>query len=565
MSIKGKEYPIRKIFSTDFDFIIPRFQRPYAWTTDETSELFDDLYEFFNRQDPDDTYFLGSIVLVKEEDKPRSKVVDGQQRLTTLTILLAAIESQLPSDYTHKFPFKNYIIEPGKPAEDIVEKPRLTLRSRDEKFFHDHIQRFEFDRLLETDISSLNSAQQNIQLNSKCLLDKINNKFKNNYDSIYEFGKFLIQKCYLVVVSTPNQQSAFRVFSILNNRGLDLLPSDILKAEIIGEISSPIQERYAEKWERLEVDTGRNSFNDLFGHIRMIYVKEKAHRTLLEEFKSNIIENPAIFISPESFIDNVIEKYAGSYIVAKSQTFSATTQADDVNYLLGWLNRIDNSDWLPPAIFFLSKSTNPVEILRFFKMLERLAAFLLICAKNINQRIARYVKVIESIEKWNSMETIVGSLDLSNLEIKEFKQTLNGNIYELTPNRRNYVMHRLDSYLAGNNYVAGNYKGLLTIEHVLPQTVDENSEWNRIWPNSETRDEWSHRISNLVLLNRSRNSKAQNYDFSKKKDAYFSGTNRVTNFALTVKVLNEKRWDLVTVERRQNYLIECFQTEWNLK
>ena len=565
MSIKGKEYPIRKIFSTDFDFIIPRFQRPYAWTTDETSELFDDLYEFFNRQDPDDTYFLGSIVLVKEEDKPSSKVVDGQQRLTTLTILLAAIESQLPSDYTHKFPFKNYIIEPGKPTEDIVEKPRLTLRSRDEKFFHDHIQRFEFDRLLETDISSLNSAQQNIQLNSKCLLDKINNKFIDNYDSIYEFGKFLIQKCYLVVVSTPNQQSAFRVFSILNNRGLDLLPSDILKAEIIGEISGPIQERYAEKWERLEVDTGRNSFNDLFGHIRMIYVKEKAHRTLLEEFKSNIIENPAIFISPESFIDNVIEKYAGSYIVAKSQTFSATSQADDVNYLLGWLNRIDNSDWLPPAIFFLSKSKNPVEILRFFKMLERLAAFLLICAKNINQRIARYVKVIESIEIWNSMETIVGSLELSNLEIKEFEQTLNGNVYELTPNRRNYVMHRLDSYLAGNNYAAGNYKGLLTIEHVLPQTVDENSKWNKVWPNSETRDKWSHRISNLVLLNKSRNSKAQNYDFSKKKNAYFSGTNEVTNFALTVKVLNEKSWDLVTVKRRQKELIGCFQTEWNLK
>ena len=91
--ISGSEYPLLKIFSSEFEYHIPSYQRPYAWTEEETSVLFDDLYDFFMTED-DDNYFLGSIVLVKEDDKAYSDVIDGQQRLTTLTILLATIASR---------------------------------------------------------------------------------------------------------------------------------------------------------------------------------------------------------------------------------------------------------------------------------------------------------------------------------------------------------------------------------------------------------------------------------------------------------------------------------------
>ena len=84
--ITGKEYPLLKIFSFDFEYHIPAYQRPYAWITEEAGILFDDLYEFY-RTELSDNYFLGTIVLIKEEDKPYADVIDGQQRLTTLTIL----------------------------------------------------------------------------------------------------------------------------------------------------------------------------------------------------------------------------------------------------------------------------------------------------------------------------------------------------------------------------------------------------------------------------------------------------------------------------------------------
>lgn len=66
--ITGKEYPLLKIFSSDFEYHIPPYQRPYAWTTEETGTLFDDLYEFY-RTETADNYFLGTIVSIKEEDK----------------------------------------------------------------------------------------------------------------------------------------------------------------------------------------------------------------------------------------------------------------------------------------------------------------------------------------------------------------------------------------------------------------------------------------------------------------------------------------------------------------
>ena len=84
-NLSGADYPLSKIFSSDFEYVIPPYQRPYAWTIDQASELFEDLHSFY-QYEPDEEYFLGSIVLIKEENKPHAEVIDGQQRLTTVVV-----------------------------------------------------------------------------------------------------------------------------------------------------------------------------------------------------------------------------------------------------------------------------------------------------------------------------------------------------------------------------------------------------------------------------------------------------------------------------------------------
>ncbi|MFH0726669.1 MAG: DUF262 domain-containing HNH endonuclease family protein [Pseudomonadota bacterium] len=556
--ISGAEYPLSKIFSSDFDYVIPSYQRPYAWTVEESSALFEDLYDFYQRE-PEDTYFLGSIVLIKEEGSPHSEVIDGQQRLTTLTILFASITSKLSGNL--RTDFENYIREPGNAFQELKPKPRLALRERDREYFAKYVQHLEFDALLALDSAGLdNESKQNIQKNSRLMLDKLDTSFGGNSDQLCAFGAFLVQRCFLVAVSTPSQQSAFRVFSVLNNRGLDLLPTDIIKADVIGRVSQVRKDEFNEKWEELEVQTGRNGFNDLFGHIRMIYAREKAKRALLEEFKEHVL---SIVTSPEDLIEKVLEPYAEAYLIARTQQYISTKKAEDVNRLLKWLNRIDNSDWLPPAILFLSqKKDEPDYVLWFFSKIERLAAYLHVCAKNVNQRIERYAKVIESLQGQHSIDTPITTVELTAAEIEEMKTTLDGKIYELTARRRNYLILRLDSFLSDG---AATYDPtLLTIEHVLPQTVNGGSNWETIWPDPEQRKLWVHRIANIVPLTQKRNSKAQNFDFETKKNAYFGGKRGVSSYVLTTQVLKTPHWTPMVVAQRQKELIEVLAEQWEL-
>lgn len=553
--ISGAEFPLSKIFSSVFEYEIPSYQRPYAWTVDQASELFDDLYDFYINKGLEDTYFLGSIVLIKEEGKPRAEVIDGQQRLSTLTILLALISSkESGSD------FDKYIHEPGNELEDLKPKPRLTLRERDRDFFKMYVQERRFDDLLSMDSARLaTDSQRNIQSNSRFFLKQFQTIFGDDSNKIWKFGKFLIQRCYLVVVSTPSQHSAFRIFSVLNSRGLDLLPTDIIKADVIGRVSQERRDDFTERWEEIEVRTGRDGFNDLFGHIRMIYSKVKAKRTLVEEFKEYVLN----IFSPEDLIEKALEPYAEAYLISKKQQYVSTQKAEEVNRLLKWLNRIDNSDWLPPAILFLSKKKDePEYVLWFFQNLERLAAYLHICAKNVNQRIERYAPVIESLQGEHSFKTSVKSMELTKEEMQEMKESLSGRVYDLTPRRRNYLILRLDSFLSDGAAIYD--PDSLTVEHVLPQTVKVDSEWAKIWPDSEERNYWVNRIANLVPLTQRRNSQAQNFDFEKKKNAYFGGKHKISSYALTTQVLNENKWTPDIVQQRQKDLLNNLADGWKL-
>jgi len=557
--ISGLEYPLSKIFSSDFYYEIPRYQRPYAWAIDQASELFDDLIDFYRNED-EDGYFLGSIVLIKEDRKPHAEVIDGQQRLTTLTILLAALAAQMDGAQ-RKDSIVRYICEPGNEFEGLKPRPRLTLRERDQGFFAQHVQAINIDSLEALDERSLeNEAQRNLRSNAMLMQKRLRQQFAGNQDELIKFGQFILQRCFIVAVCTPSQQSAFRVFSVMNSRGLDLQPTDIIKADVIGKIEDEKQGEFSARWEDMEVELGRSGFNDLFSFVRMIYAKDKAKRALLEEFREHVL--PKIS-SPHTRIVEVLELFADSLYVVRNARYVASSNAQNVNNILRWLNRIDNSDWIPPAILFLNSHGNAHEyVLWFFTRLERLAACLHVCAKNVNERIERYAALISVLEKPSSMQNPVSEVELRSDEIAEMLQVLDSEIYHITARRRNYIILRLDSFISDG---AATYDHtILTIEHVLPQTVEPESEWANVWPDATERGYWTHRLANLIPLNFRRNAKASNYDFEKKKSAYFGGSKQVSSFVLTTQVLQAKSWSPEHVKSRQAQLLDVLKDKWSL-
>lgn len=557
VKITAAEHPVKDIFSDDFLFEIPPYQRAYSWTTDQAGELIDDLLSALEETDlvDPDPYFLGSIVLAKTDGTPEAKVIDGQQRLTTLTILLATLAESLPEKQAEKL--RVFIRQEANEFAGTQDVPRLTLRPRDSAFFRDHIQGpGGLAKLLATDPAQLdNDAQRNIRNNAELLIERLGALGESRKN---ELGRFILGSCFLVAVSTPDRDTAYRIFTILNNRGLDLSHADILKSELIGEIADAARQDACTKlWEDAEAELGRDAFGDLFSHIRMIYAKSKVRGTVLKEFRQYVF--PTIR-DPAAFIEDVAIPLADIYARIRTESWETTAHADAINRALAWLNQIDNFDWIPPAILFLHRHQHaPDQLGLFLSRLERLAASMYIRRVGINARIDRYADLLEAIDANDAVLESGSALYLTEAEKEETRAYINGEVYLYKP--RLYVLKRLDDALSAGG-ATYDHK-VITVEHVLPQTPAFGSQWEIDFTEAD-REYWTHRLANLVLLPRRKNSAAQNYDFDTKKAKYFTGADGTAPFVLTTQVLGKASWTPTLLKTRQAELTDKLNSVWDL-
>lgn len=555
--ITGKEYPLSNIFSSEFEYYIPSYQRPYAWTTEQAEVLFDDLYQFFIDKTADN-YFLGSIVLIKEEGNSKSEVIDGQQRLTTLSILFAVMAEAF-DDEELKGECKSYIWEKGNIGQKIKSRPRLTLRKKDQEFFEKYIEKVALEDLMNVNPLTLDEAKKHIYENSKLLREKLADRFSSDEERL-EFYQFVLNECFLVAVSTPDQESAFRIFSVMNSRGLDLLPTDIIKSDTIGKLSKDKQDEYTDKWEEMENKVERAGFNEVCTHTRMIFAKERPRKTLLEEFREYVMERT----SPEELIDDYLIPYTDIYSDLRNCNYRSSEKSDEINEVLRWLNKTYNNDWMPSAIQFLSTyQKDDTYVLWFLRKLERLAAYLLVTAQDVNARMSRYKWLLVEMERRpdTTLDSPLRMMELTEWEKKCFLDVLDGNIYDMPAKRRNYIIQRLNSFVSDG--AATIDSKLFTIEHVLPQHPGKDSEWMKLWTRDEM-DFWVNRMANLVPLTGNHNSAAQNYDFDTKKKKYFQSKGGTTSYPLTTQVINEGKWTPEVVKKRQEDILRIFSEKWEL-
>jgi hypothetical protein len=554
--IEAHEKPLKHIFSDDYAFEIPPYQRPYAWELDQTRQLLDDVCEELKKEPPG-TYFLGSIVLIKTRDNPISQVVDGQQRLTTLTILLSILRD-LTGSSQQRMKRAELVMQAADPDVGAEQRFRLLLRREDRAFFQKNVQEPDATRNLP-DPKQLKGSRQRMTENARYLRETLAKLPDTERDRLMSF---LLQRCYLVVVAVPSPDSARRIFTVLNARGLDLTPTDILKADLLDRIKgdTPLADAAA-RWEAVENALGRDGMVELFGHIRMIYERDKP-RTALETGFPAVVQ-PFRYGPPEDFLANVLEPIAQSVLLLMDSARVEARFGPAPARAVRSLHRIDNKDWLPPAILRLWKN-KPSEyeaVGAFLIRLERLAYFLFVTRQGINDRIARFAAVMDEFDPRPGREAPANGVELTAAEQARFLADLNGAIY-LKTRVCKPVLQRLDEALSSGG---ANYTRLVSIEHVLPQTVDAGSEWASLYPDPEQREEWTHRIANLVFLTHSINSRASNWDFERKKSEYFKSKDGISPFPLTQKILQEPDWTPARLKNRQNELIGRLAQVWNLE
>lgn len=554
-TIEAGQKTLKDIFLGDtYRFEIPSYQRPYSWTTREARELLDDVVEAM--EDDQDDYFLGSFVLVKLPSAKHAEVVDGQQRLTTLTILLAALRDLSETDEIRSY--LDQFITVGRDPIGKNSSGEPILRVRDKPG-----ERLAFERVVQKVGATAEEGKRNAgeaesvrhYIRNAALYRRALSGMSD--DTRRNLIAFLRERCLVVVVEVPTATAARRIFQVLNARGLDLQPTDILKARLLDKIDTARVEDYAKAWERHEEDIGRAAFAQLFAHIRMIHAQKKPKTALEDDFEKDV---PMFVEEPVTFMDDLLTPIVNAYVACRDDIIARDRFGEEAAELLRALWRVDNSDWLPPVLSYLLKFGEEGEFEAFLRKFERLTAYLFVNRERVNERINRSASVLRVIAKADSHEEVMEdpALDLSEAEVKAFREALDGDLY-LSTRVRMPVLLRLDEAMADN---AVTYHGKETIEHVLPQ--GPSSTWRKAFSEDE-RDRWTHHVANLVLLSRIKNSQANNRAFSDKKVGYFSDKKGKTKYVLTQDVLKETDWTPEILKARRKKLRKKLDEIWQLK
>ena len=553
--IEAGEKQIADVFSDGYAFTIPPYQRPYAWEVQQANELLDDLLEAMRPNSRSEgLYFLGSIVLVKTRGDSAAKVVDGQQRLTTLTILFSVLRD-LTDDFELKIDREKYVKQTANRDRGLPERLRLHLRQRDQNFFENNVQRRDATAKLPR-LDGLEGSQARIVENASHYRERLLGMTDVQRGDLISF---ILNNCYLVVVAVPTDTAARRIFIVLNARGLDLSATDILKADLLERAGQAREKELSTRWEDIELALDRDRFSDLFTHIRMIFEREKPRSALEVGFPK--------FVSPfrgdpEEFISRTLEPFADAFTLAEDRgkiesLFGARTMS-----LLRSLNRLDNKDWVPPLLLRLKQyaANDEVDVPDFIRKLERLAYYLFVTRSDVNARMARYADVLDQIDPRAGRTPRSSGLILSDEDIGYFLDALDGPIY-LKSRVVKPLLLRLDLALSDGSAIY-DYP-TISVEHVCPQTIETGSQWDDWFSDREARDHWLHRVANLVLLTHRKNSSARNWDFDRKKSAYFVKDDACP-FLLTQQVLDSTEWTPETLKDRQMAVLQTLSNSWGI-
>ncbi|MCB1470103.1 MAG: DUF262 domain-containing protein [Rhizobiaceae bacterium] len=550
--IKAGQERLSRVFSDEFAFSIPTYQRPYAWEQEQAQALLDDilasLEDAIATKEPV-TYFLGSIVLIKQPGSPDAKVVDGQQRLTTLTILLSVLRDLSGLEASIKR--HAYICEEGDPDKGTKSRYRLTLRKRDEEFFRDTVQiKGATDTLPES--KGLTDSRLRIVENATLFRERLTKMSAEQRDRLMAF---LLQRCYLVVIAVSNVDVAHRVFTVLNARGLDLTPADILKADLLDRVDEKEEKDYSDNWEALEEQLGRERFSELFQHIRMIYQRDKPRERLEVGFKRFVTD----FGNHQHFMKNVLQPLGSTFALLTSPRAFSALHGEEAARRLRFLSKLDNNDWLPVALKFFAHSKPSLDdAADFMRRLETLGYFLFVTRADLNERIRRYAAVLTDLvgDGWKGKSIVLSKDDKAN-----FRRHLDGPIYQVTRIRLPLLL-RLDAELSSGGATYA-HSGV-SVEHVLPQNPAAGSQWLSDFPDEPARIAWTHRLANLLLLTVRKNAQASNWDFQTKKKLYFTANGGVSPFVLTTQVLGEDHWTPELLEARQLSLLAKLYDTWDI-
>ncbi len=555
---------------------IPRYQRPYKWENEQVEQLWDDIYSAY--EENINNYFLGSIITAK--DGTSIDIIDGQQRMTTLMILFCVLRDIFPNinqDSNNPNAIDLETIENFIYYKKKFE--RLTLLT-------DPQHRGDFEKfIINGSVDNLKKPYKyEIKLDEKPKFKFINTAiiFKEKLielgeEKVGDFINFLFNSVSIIRIDCIDRGFAIKLFQVLNDRGMDLTSSDLIKSFLLQKIEDKYkneedkidkkdeEDQFITNWRKAEnilVDTDL-SMNDMFIVYEYYILAQNPKKSLSDELQDQFKDKDA---------NKVLQDFVDFCEIYRDKIFNNENRVMYSFWYLRW-----SVYWKSIVLASLHNSYQNhdklLELLRRFYYLYWISGKTLTKVKQLSFNLIKWVKenqdityiekeINAKIESDKILQDAVNNLTSEDIYNTAWCKPLYLLIeYELTDDSKlSFIELSKDLHL----------------EHILPKKYKNFKEWNHI--SDETAYEWINSAGNLTLLSGTKNIEASNNPFNEKinvykgKGKYDNKNKSITAFEMTKYIVDDysskkydEEWTLTAMEDRYNWFCNNVEKIMNIK
>jgi uncharacterized protein with ParB-like and HNH nuclease domain len=566
-TLSAGEVDIEGLFTGSEQLVVPDYQRDYSWKKRQWDDLWDDLRALTDERE---THFLGSIVVIeyKEGGLKKKELVDGQQRVSTITLLLCAIRDKFQ--------------EAGEEYDDI---PRLINNflwiesnvsgEKHQKVKLNTYHNTDFKRILEGNPDTVGDSQV------KEAYDHFASKVEGcRNDTVEKIRRELIQSVSVVEIECGSQMSAFRLFESLNDKGLDLGAVDLMKNRIFmeaNENSSLDESRIKDLWEsimnklRPELDENYRFFSHYYMSSSKPETNDAVSKRMLHDYTDELIEGELkkVGMDLEDLLEDMHD-VSDLYIDIVNCEVDAGFEKGKLQELNRELEavQIKNNRIRTLLLKIIDKYDEIGDVMEALHILEIL---------NTRNKISGRDSNVSRDRFWSRASSMIDDKENPNKYLRRLAKerapndtVLKERMVSREFKKNEFTKYILDSIEEGYYMKSGGRgktisdRSMVDIEHIAPSkafSAKKYSSWQRYLDCEESEfEEYKKRIGNLTLLENSPNRRAGDQPYKEKKKMYETET----DFKMTEAVAEEyDEWGIDQIQERSDSLAEIATEIWN--
>lgn len=542
---------VAELFSGEYRFRLPWFQRAYAWRVDNVGLLLTHLREAMRLPPEKRHYLLGTILLAESKDHKVDALVDGHQRVMTLTIIFAVLRD-LMRDPAWKQRLHRLIAVADEEGGDGV--PHLIIEAELAGFVREHVQRpGGIDTEPDENYGALSETERNIIDNRDYIRGELGaadvaDAFRQ------DLVTFLAENCRIIIHELKDEEEAWQTLQIEEDTRLDFSAADRSKASIVSAMPAAEREQAGRIWDDCQSELGAQDMRSLLGHVRNIAIRARSAAPV----ESEIIKHFELNRSGLHFIGNEIAPMAERLVRIKTREVGALgRERAEIGRAIEHLTWLDRQLWAAPALHWLRmRGESGDATVVFFKRLERLAWMLRIAGIDPSVQLTRIFRLTDEIDGSkapDAMETLkieprIKDAAVANLRTKNF-----------------YAKHYSSSVLRRICVALGADPGPVdgknvTVEHVLPRNPADGTQWRNDFGKKKPVKDYVNRLGNLAFLTEPLNQEAGARDYVLKRAVFARSQDKLIAHALAFPA-----WTSDTIEQRTRDLTRVLLAEWDLK